>query len=302
MRKFILRLFLVILVLSIGYVSVNLATPASSCAIASYTAQIGNGTLSYSQVGNGRKILMLHGLFADKEQWHPMMCRISEEGYQAIAPDLPGYGSSKGFNLSDYALESQTTRLHEFTEKLGIESFDLAGSSMGGAIAWLYAQRYPTQVRSLAFIGSPLGVVDWANSVKKAIFKGINPFIPITKEQFALEVSLLFFAPPPIPAPVVAEKVNDYKIRNRHYQQVWNIVNLYNDILCHGVSTQLPTFIIWGKEDRIYDISGASRLQKCIASKRPAIQLPKAGHLLLIENAEEVTAKYMRFLQTAKGR
>ena len=87
---------------------------------------------------------------------------------------------------------------------------------MGGAIAWLYAQRYPNQVHSLAFIGSPLGVVDWANSVT-AIFQGINPFIPITKEQFALEIGLLFFTPAPIPDAVVVEKVNDYNIRNRHY-------------------------------------------------------------------------------------
>ena len=242
---------------------------------------------------NGRKILLLHGLFASKEQWHTIMCRLSEAGYQAIAPDLPGYGNSKSFTLNDYALPNQATLLHELMEKLGIKSFELGGSSMGGAIAWLYAQRYPNQVRSL--------VVDWANSVKAVIFQGINPFIPITKEQFALEIGLLFFTPPPISDAVVIEKVNDYNIRNRHYQQVGNIVNLYDDKLYQGVPTQLPTLIIWGKEDKIYNISGASRLQKWIASK-PAIQLPKAGHLLLIENAQEVAAKYMRFLQTARGR
>nr|WP_255409375.1 alpha/beta hydrolase [Chlorogloea sp. CCALA 695] len=90
-------------------------------------------------------------------------------------------------------------------------------------------------------------------------------------------------------------------MRNRHYQQVWDIVNLYDDVLCQGVPMQLPTFIIWGKEDKIYDISGAIRLQKCIGSKQ-VIQLPKAGHLLLIENAMEVAEKYMRFLQAARGR
>jgi abhydrolase domain-containing protein 6 len=303
MRKFIIRLFILILVLSgsMGYVFVNRATSASSCTITSLTAQIGNGTLSYSQVGKGRSILLLHGLFASKEQWNSIMCRLSEVGYQAIAPDLPGYGNSNGFTLRDYALEKQATLLHELMEKLGIKSFDLAGSSMGGAIAQLYAHHYPNQVRSVAFIGSPLGIVDWANSVKEAILQGINPFIPITKEQFALEISLLFFTPPRIPDSVIAEKVNDYITRNQHYQQVWNIVNLYDDILCQGIQTQFPTFIIWGKEDKIYDISGANRVQECITGSQ-VIQLPKAGHLLLIENADEVASKYVRFLQTARGR
>jgi abhydrolase domain-containing protein 6 len=295
--------YIVILVLSglMGYVLVNPATSASSCTITSVTAPIGNSKLSYSQAGNGSSILLLHGLFASKEQWNTIICRLSEMGYRAIAPDLPGYGNSNGFTLRDYTLENQTTLLHELMEKLGIKYFDLAGSSMGGAIAQLYAQRYPNQVRSLAFIGSPLGIVDWANSVKEAIFQGINPFIPITKEQFALEISLLFFTPPTIPDSVITEKVNDYITRNRHYQQVWDIINLYDDILCQGVQTKFPTFIVWGKEDKIYDISGANRLQECIAGSQ-AIQLPKAGHLLLMENADEVASKYVRFLQTVRGR
>ncbi len=66
--------------------------------------------------------------------------------------------------------------------QLKIHSFDIAGSSMGGAIASLYSQRYPQQLRSLAFIGSPLGVTDWAKSVRNSIIEGINPFIPTTLE------------------------------------------------------------------------------------------------------------------------
>lgn len=301
MKKFMIWLLLIILI-PIGFISfigVNRVTSAPSCAIASLTVKIGNGTLSYNQVGNGRSILLLHGLFADKEQWHSLMCRLSEAGYQAIAPDLPGYGKSNGFTIRDYALENQTALLHELMQDLDIQSFDLAGSSMGGAIAYLYAQRYPKQVLSLALIGSPLGVTDWANSVKELIFQGINPFIPITKKQFDQEINLLFVTPPSIPDSVKLEKVNDYLTRNRHYQQVWDIVNLYDDALCKNDPPQLPTLIIWGTEDRIFDISGSKRLQQCLISSQ-LIQLPQAGHLLLMENAEAVAPKYRDFLQKTK--
>ncbi len=303
MRKFIIGLSIIILVLagSLDYAIASRTTSDSSCMIASLKAQVGDSTLSYTQAGKGQSILLLHGLFASKEQWNTIMCRLSEKGYRAIAPDLPGYGNSNGFTLRDYALENQTTLLHELMEKLEIKSVNLAGSSMGGAIAYLYAQRYPNQVRSLAFIGSPLGIVDWANSVKAAIFQGINPFIPITKEQFALEIDLLFFTPPTIGDAVVVEKVTDYINRNQHYQQIWNIVNLYNDVLYQDRLTGLPTLIIWGKEDKIYDISGASRLQERITGSQ-AILLSHAGHLLLMEKAVEVATKYVEFLQTVIGR
>jgi pimeloyl-ACP methyl ester carboxylesterase len=38
-------------------------------------------------------------------------------------------------------------------------------------------------------------------------------------------------------------------------------------------------------------------LEECIPSAR-VIRLPNAGHLVLIENADEVASKYVGFLQT----
>ncbi|GAA6621690.1 alpha/beta fold hydrolase [Scytonema sp. NUACC26] len=304
MKKLILLSLFVILVLCrlVGDAVVNSApASASDCEIATHSVPISNGTLFYNQVGTGQPILLLHGLFAEKEQWNSMMCQLSLAGYRAIAPDLPGYGKSTLVVTRDYALENQVALLHQFMNQLGIRSFDVAGSSMGGAIATLYSQRYPEQLRSLAFIGSPLGVVDWASSVKNAIFDGINPFIPIDEEQFDLEISLLFVTPPTIPDSVKTERVNDYIARNRHYQQIWDIVNLYDDVLCQrrqGQSTQLPTLAIWGREDKIYDIRGADRLQRCIPGSQ-TIRLPKAGHLLLIENSEEATVDYLKFLNVS---
>ncbi len=299
MKKLILLPIFVILILCglLSHEGVNLPASASGCAIATHSVPISSGTITYNQVGTGQPILLLHGLFAEKEQWNSMMCQLSKAGYQAIAPDLPGYGNSTGFATRDYTLKNQVILLHELTNKLGIHSFDVAGSSMGGAIASLYSQRYPQQLRSLAFIGSPLGVIDWASSVRNSIFNGINPFIPITEEQFDLEISLLFVTPPTIPDSVKTHRVNDYITRNRHYQKIWDIVNLYDDVLCQRRrrSPQLPSLGIWGTEDKIYDISGASRLQRCIP-RTQVIRLPKAGHLLLIENSKQATATYLKFL------
>lgn len=297
MKKLVLLPFLVILILYglFNYASVNRSASASGCAIATHSVPIRNGSIIYNQVGTGQPILLLHGLFAEKEQWNDMMCQLSTAGYQAIAPDLPGYGNSTGFTTRDYTLENQVILLHELINKLEIQFFDVAGSSMGGAIASLYSQRYPKQLRSVAFIGSPLGVTDWASNVRNSIFNGINPFIPVTKEQFDLEISLLFVTPPTIPDSVKTEKVNDYITRNRHYQKIWNILNLYDDVLCKRRLTQFPTLAIWGTEDKIYDIRGASRLKRCIPPSQ-IIRLPKAGHLLLIENSKQATADYLKFL------
>jgi len=105
--------------------------------------------------------------------------------------------------------------------------------------------------------------------------------------------------PPKIPGSVKAEKVKDYIARNRHYQQVWDIVNLYDDAMCQSPSIQAPTLIIWGEDDKIFDVSGASRLQCCIPNSK-MLKFPKAGHLLLMENAEAAASTYLNFLQSNK--
>jgi pimeloyl-ACP methyl ester carboxylesterase len=268
----------------------------AACTIDVRAEPIGRGVVSYETAGSGPPVLMLHGLFASKEQWNAMLCALADSGYRAVAPDLPGYGKSVGYGLSVYRLERQVELLHRLVGRLQMDRFDLAGSSMGGAIAALYRNRYPEQIRTVAFIGSPLGIVPWARGVREAIFAGINPFIPINSRQFDLEMGLLFVHPPVVP---VAEKqtlIADYISRNRHYVQVWNIVNLYDGVLRRPLPGGIPSLILWGREDEIYSVSGASRLQRRIPGSVAHV-LPAAGHLLLMENAEAASALYLEFLR-----
>ena len=266
------------------------------CTIATQEAGVDGGVIHYRKAGAGSPVLLLHGLFAQKEQWDAILCLLSASGHTAIAPDLPGYGQSVGFPLADYQLENQVVLLHRFMSKLGITHFDLAGNSMGGAIAALYVQTHPRQVRSLAFIGSPLGIVGWGNGVKEAIFRGVNPFIPTDIPQLDTEMSLLFVSPPAIPESIKASLVKEYDERNRHYQQVWNIVNLYGRSLYGHPISGVPTLIIWGQDDRVFAVEGADRLSK-LFSRVKLVKMPKAGHLPQLENSDETAEIYLRFIK-----
>lgn len=272
-----------------------------SCHITTQEVSVNGGVVRYHQAGTGPHILLLHGLFAQKEQWDSVLCLLSESGYSAIAPDLPGYGQSIGFPLAAYKLENQVAVLREFTSRLGIDGFELAGSSMGGTIAVLYAGHYPSQVRSLAFIGSPFGITEWSAEIRNAIYQGVNPFIPIDISQFDLEMSLLFVNPPAIPESVKEAQVKDYVERNRHYQQVWDIVNLYTNTLNVHSKLNIPTLIIWGEGDHVFAVDGAKRLQFRFPHSK-LVKLPNTGHLPMLENAMETATIYLRFLKSCHTR
>ncbi|BDT79746.1 alpha/beta fold hydrolase [Polynucleobacter yangtzensis] len=297
MNRIFLKFFYLFVAIFLFIDGVGAQTVSGTCNIEVKTIPIGGGTVEYLKVGKGTPILLLHGLFAQKEQWSELACYLSAAGYLVFAPDLPGYGKSAPFPIVDYKLENQVRLLHEFTNALNIQKLDLAGSSMGGAIASMYARAYPMQVRSLAFIGSPLGISGWSTQVKSALYQGINPFIPISVDQLNLENQLLFYKPPVVPESLQQSLIADYQKSNRHYQQVWDIVNLYLYEIEKNPPSPIPTLILWGKQDRIFDVVDIQRLRQKYPKNRYLV-INEAGHLLMLETPKEVATNYIEFLKS----
>lgn len=288
--------FLLALLLTIRSIVPGPALASPPCPIASGAIEVGGGSLAYQTAGTGPAVLLLHGLFAQKEQWDAMLCRLAADGRRGIAPDLPGYGASQGFALADYRLEAQADLLHRLVAALEIQTLDLAGNSMGGTIAAIYAVRHPDGVLSLAFIGPPLGATAWASGVEQAIVDGINPFIPVDANQFARELGLLFARPPTVPETTRSAILADYVTRDRHYRQVWDIVNLYDRAL-EGIRVPaVPTLILWGEEDGIFSIRDATRVQAIFPGSQ-LVRLPDTGHLPMLETPDESAEAYLKFLQ-----
>ena len=271
-------------------------TQNTFCPLVNKSVAVAGGSISYLEGGHGKPILLLHGLFAQKEQWMEVGCAIASEGFDVIAPDLPGYGASNGYSVTVYPLDVQVQVLHELILQLGKGRIHIAGSSMGGTIAALYANQYPSEVETLAFIGAPLGVVGWSPQVKQAIFQGVNPFIPINEKQFDLEMQLLFFKPPPIDESVKAKLVQEYVENNRHYQQVWDIVNFYDHSLDNMAANSSRTLVLWGEQDGIFSVEGLRNIKKGFTNSQ-IVQFPDAAHLLMLEQPKKVVKVYGDFLR-----
>lgn len=289
-----LRVFMVALLFTSR---VAMAQPAA-CNPAAGEIAVPGGQVHYLETGNGPRVVLLHGLFAQKEQWVPFMCMIAGQGFAVIAPDLPGFGKSTGFSTEVYRLESQVELLKSLVAGLNAGSFHLAGNSMGGAIAGLYQRRFGEDVRSLAFIGGPMGVVDWGPRLRAALEQGVNPFIPVTTQQFELELSLLFDQPPVVPAATAEQLVQGYRSSYDHYLTVWNIVTQYPRALIDGESRQSGRRVlaIWGEEDGVFDVSGIEKLAGVYGGLRVE-RLARTGHLPMIEQPQETAARYLEFLR-----
>jgi pimeloyl-ACP methyl ester carboxylesterase len=88
----------------------------------------------------------------------------------------------------------------------------------------------------------------------------------------------------------------EYITQNRHYVQVWNVVNMYDDVLKRTPLAPKRTLIVWGREDHVFGADAAESLQRKVPGSE-LHRLENAGHLLHLENAAEVARLYTSFLR-----
>ena len=60
--------------------------------MASYTAR--GLTLRYEQAGDGRPVILLHGMSNHCLAWAPQLDALAAAGWRAVLPDLAGHGRS----------------------------------------------------------------------------------------------------------------------------------------------------------------------------------------------------------------
>jgi haloacetate dehalogenase len=105
--------------------------------------------------GSGPPLLLLHGYPQTHVMWHAVAPRLAEE-FTVVAADLRGYGdSSKPPGDPEHARYSKREMAQdqvELMQKLGFDSFLVAGHDRGGRVAHRMALDHPKRVRKLAVL------------------------------------------------------------------------------------------------------------------------------------------------------
>jgi len=105
----------------------------------------------YRIEGKGHPLVLIHGTGASLHTWDGWTNALKND-FQIIRMDIPAFGLTGPNKDNEYSIENYTTFLKTFLERLEIDSIYLAGSSLGGNIAWNYTVNYPAQVKKLILI------------------------------------------------------------------------------------------------------------------------------------------------------
>jgi len=260
--------------------------------------QVEGRTWGYIESGpaDAPAVLLLHGFGTSREAMMGLMPWLADS-HRAIAPDLPGFGRHPYHDGSVHDADFYVRQIVAFADALGLERFDVVGTSMGGALATHLAARHPDRVSRLVLL-APAGVrAPVQNEFMREVEHGSNPLDIASEQDFDRVLGYVFEVRPPVPwqfrSFMTAEAV-------RRRPQTLRIVEAIRPFLLEGLHDELdevraPTLVVWGDRDRVTDRSMMPVFTAGIPGSSGAL-VRGAGHVVFSDAPEETRRLVVPFL------
>lgn len=255
-------------------------------------------TLSYEIIGQGKPVVLIHGLGASRQDWNLLIPKLLTAGYQCISLDLLGHGESdKPLDSSYYHIENIYT---QFIDWLDVNQFSeptaFIGHSMGGFISLLTALRRPNLVRSLALIDplySPIQLPLFSHFIQK------YPEVSAKAMELAPEWLIYTLAGfDPTTSKFFDEEnrrrvANDYK---RASPNIFYLTRSFFDLKPSLSEINKPALVLWGDSDRTLLPDTFPELVNSLPFAR-SHTIPGAGHQPHLSHPEHISGEVLKFLK-----
>ncbi|MDQ6875650.1 MAG: alpha/beta hydrolase [Actinomycetota bacterium] len=279
-----------------------------------------DGTATYLRSTPGapgaEPALYIHGLGGSSTNWTDLAALLRSR-LAGEALDLPGFGHSDPAPRGGYTLPALSRRVARLIEHSDRGPVHLFGNSLGGAIAVHLAATRPELVRTLILIspampnlrpsrGSdpllPLLLVPGVSTVAERRLAKLSP-----RRRAEAVIALCFADPSVVPENRLAEAAAEVERRNAVPWAMDAFVRtlraLIGSYLAPGPRSlwraagrvSAPTLIVWGRQDKLVDVSLAGRLAGTMPDSRLLI-LDSVGHTAQLESPVQVARAVLALL------
>ena len=295
---------------AIGQLTYDVASAAESRLYGLHKERVNVGDVPmvfYRSKGQGDAILMLHGFSADKDVW-ARFARHFADGHQVIIPDLAGHGDTGYRPEWKYSIPAQSDRLVQLLDQLGVQRAHVIGNSMGGHLSAYFALHHPERTLSATMV-DPAGLPQpQPSEMERMRAEGRNPFLFDTRAGFYRFYPMTMAQPPFMPGYVLDAIADQYIARKDALTQIFRESHQPTDVATRASQIQAPALILWGKADRLIDVSAASVWQAALPKAQVALW-DGVGHMPMVERPSDTAKLYADFLArtapvraTAQGR
>jgi pimeloyl-ACP methyl ester carboxylesterase len=257
--------------------SQRISTPEATAietAIEEHWLELPDGRMRYLKAGSGPALILIHGLMGYSFSWRFTMPALAPHA-TIYAIDNLGAGLSPAAEGMDCSVGATAERVLQFADALGLEDFDLLGTSHGGGVAIMVAaicaQRKHARVRRLVLVApvnpwSPHGkrlAPFLASAVGSLLFRNT---IERRRSLDYLWLRRLFGDGTKIPP----DSLEGYRLpvrKNHAFRHASRILRNWTVDLAELERAipkirDYPTLLIWGTRDRAVHFQSAEPLRR----------------------------------------
>ena len=250
--------------------------------------RLGSYRIHYLAGGEGKPLVLVHGLGGRAQNWAPMMPSLMRRGYRVYALDLLGFGQSDRPDV-DYSIALQTQILQQFFETERLTQADLGGWSMGGWVVLRFALAHPAEVHRV-FVDDSAGVY-FQRAWDPALFH------PATAEQAEEFLGWLTPRAANIPRFFARDMIREMRPRAWVVDRAMKSMQAGADLLdgkLQGI--QAPVLMVWGKQDILVPLACGEEMHREVPQSLLEI-FDGCGHLAPLECVNRVLPETIRFLE-----
>jgi len=254
------------------------------------------GRMRVWEAGSGESLLMIHGLGGSGRDVDRLAARVSHR-WRVVAPDLAGFGTSdkpdvaydRGMHLDD---------LDAVCDEMELDGpLVVAGHSLGGLFAALWAARHPESVRGLCSMAAPYPSPDehevWMEEPKPPpAAKVAIPIVAGTIRVLAVPVGLVRGYPPAVSADYARQTLRS---RSRTMRSVLYDPEIARDMeRVRAFDGRFPVLIEHGLEDRTARLDAHERWRALLPSAEHHVVA--GGHQVQLRSRFETLVAWLERL------
>ncbi|HEY6961861.1 MAG TPA: alpha/beta fold hydrolase [Gaiellaceae bacterium] len=225
------------------------------------------------------KVVLLHSALGDSRLWRRQVEALTPQ-FDVVAPDLPGWGRTplptESFSFVDVVAAHLPAAL--------------VGNSFGGAVALRTALAHQDGVSRLVLVAAALPTWDWTQQMRDYWDAEAAAFDAGDLDA-ATQINLDFWLKPEFHDEVREQQRLSMELQSAHEEPevLWPEMAPLSTL-------EAPTLVVVGDEDKDDFKAIAQHLAEQIPNADLAV-VPGAGHLVGIEQPDELNALLVEFLQ-----
>lgn len=237
---------------------------------------------SFVEKGEGKVLLLLHGLFGALSNWEYVLEKFSPK-YKVVIPLMPIYE----LPLFGANVEALAKFIHKFVEYKKYDQVTLLGNSLGGHVALVYTLNHPEFVHSMMLTGSS-GLYE----------EGMGGTYPKREDYNYIRerVEYTFYDPKTATKELVDEVYEIVNNRNK----ILRILSMAKSAMRHNLAKDIPNIkipvsLIWGTDDHITPPEVGEEFHKLLPNSELTF-IEKCGHAAMMERPHEFNEILDKFL------